>query len=239
MSIKPSDHGPAPVALLIEDEAQIRRFVRAALETEGWQVFEAGTARQGLIEAGTRRPDLVIADLGLPDGDGVDMIRDLRSWSSVTIIVLSARADEADKVEALDAGADDYIAKPFGVPELLARVRANLRRARANPADAAEASTFVFGDVSVDSAARLVRKAGQDVHLTPIEFRLLSVLIANAGRVMTHRQLLREVWGPSHVDSSHYLRVYMGHLRQKLEDDPAQPRHIKTETAVGYRLVTA
>jgi two-component system KDP operon response regulator KdpE len=239
MSIKPSDHSSAPVALLIEDEAQIRRFVRAALEAEGWQVFEAGTARQGLIEAGTRRPDLVIADLGLPDGDGVDMIRDLRSWSAVTVIVLSARADEADKVLALDAGADDYIAKPFGVPELLARVRANLRRARAGSADAASSSTFVFGDVSVDSAARLVHKAGHEVHLTPIEFRLLSVLIANAGRVMTHRQLLREVWGPSHVDSSHYLRVYMGHLRQKLEDDPTQPRHIKTETAVGYRLVTA
>lgn len=238
MPVKPPEPGAAPVALLIEDEAQIRRFVRAALEAEGWLVFEAATARQGLSEAATRRPDLVIADLGLPDGDGVDMVRDLRSWSVVPVIVLSARADESDKVLALDAGADDYIAKPFGIPELLARVRANLRRARANPADSAEASIFVFGDVSVDSATRLVRKAGQEVHLTPIEFRLLSVLIANAGRVMTHRQLLREVWGPSHVDSSHYLRVYMGHLRQKLENDPTQPRHIKTETAVGYRLVT-
>jgi two-component system KDP operon response regulator KdpE len=239
MSAPTPDHGPAPIALLIEDEAQIRRFVRAALEAEGWTVHEAGTARQGLIEAGTRRPDLVIADLGLPDGDGVDMIRDLRSWSGVTVIVLSARADEADKVRALDAGADDYLAKPFGVPELLARVRANLRRARANPVGEADASVFKFGDVSVDQAARTVRKAGREVHLTPIEFRLLGVLIANAGRVMTHRQLLREVWGPSHVDSSHYLRVYMGHLRQKLEDDPTRPRHIRTETAVGYRLVTA
>lgn len=226
---------PTPIALLVEDEEQIRRFVRAALEAEGWQVHDVPTARQGLTEAGTRRPDLIIADLGLPDGDGVDMIRELRLWSSTPIIVLSARADEADKVRALDAGADDYIAKPFGVPELLARVRANMRRIQSRRDG--EQAVFKFGSVSVDLAARVVRKHDEEVHLTPIEYRLLSVLIANAGRVMTQRQLLREVWGPSHVDSGHYLRVYMGHLRHKLEDDPTQPQHIKTETAVGYRLV--
>jgi len=225
-----------PVALIIEDEPQIRRFVRAALEAEGWQVHEAGTQQRGLIEAGTRKPDLLVLDLGLPDGDGMDLIRDVRQWSSVPIIVLSARADEGDKVAALDAGADDYLTKPFGVGELLARVRANLRRPRPVPAEGAE-SVLRFGDVEVDARARLVRRAGAEVHLTPIEYRLLSVLIANAGRVLTHRQLLREVWGPSHAEQSHYLRIYMGHLRQKLEADPAQPRHLLTETGVGYRLV--
>ena len=228
---------PIPVAVLIEDEPQIRRFVRAALEAEGWQVFEANAAQRGLTEAGTRKPDLLVLDLGLPDGDGVEVIRDVRGWSGVPIVVLSARVDEADKIAALDAGADDYLTKPFGVGELLARVRANLRRPRAVSADGkSDESLFSFGDVVVDRQARLVRRAGTEVHLTPTEYRLLLVLIANVGRVLTHRQLLREVWGPSHVGQSHYLRIYMGHLRQKLEIDPTQPQYFLTETAVGYRL---
>lgn len=226
---------PTPVALVLEDEREIRHFVRTSLEAEGWQVFEAATVKQGLVEAGTRRPDLVIADLGLPDGDGVDFIREVRTWSGVPIIVLSARTDEHDKVAALDAGADDFITKPFGVAELLARTRANLRRVRAGRLSAD--SVFRFGEVEVDLAARVVRKRGVEVHLTPIEYRLLGVLIANAGRVLTHPYLLREVWGPTHSESTHYLRVYMGNLRQKLEDDSAQPRHILTETGVGYRLL--
>lgn len=229
---------PSPVAVLIEDEPQIRRFVRAALEGEGWQVFEAETAQHGLRDAATRKPDLLVLDLGLPDGDGLDVIRDVRSWSAVPIVVLSARSDESDKIAALDAGADDYLTKPFGVGELLARVRANLRRPRtARAEDKPDESLFSFGDVVVDRQARLVHRAGAEVHLTPIEYRLLQVLITNAGRVLTHRQLLREVWGPSHSDQSHYLRIYMGHLRQKLEADPSQPQHLLTETAVGYRLV--
>ena len=224
-----------PVVLLVEDDRHIRRFLRASLEAEGWRVFETETLRQGLIDAGTRKPDLVIADLGLPDGDGVDLIRDLRTWSQVPVIVLSARSDEGDKVRALDAGADDYIEKPFGVPELLARVRANLRRPRALEGGPA-ASTFTLGEVEVDLSARVVRKAGVPVHLTPLEYRLLGVLIANAGRVLTHRHLLREVWGPAHVEQNHYLRVFMANLRHKLERDPAQPTMLLTETGVGYRL---
>lgn len=224
-----------PVALVLEDERQIRHFVRASLEEEGWQVFEADTVRQALVEAGTRRPDLVVADLGLPDGDGIDFIREFRTWSGAPVIVLSARTDEADKVNALDAGADDFITKPFGVAELLARVRANMRRIRSERS--ATGAMFRFGDVEIDFAARIVRRQGREVHLTPIEYRLLGVLTANVGRVLTHRHLLREVWGPSHADSTHYLRVFMGHLRQKLEDDPAQPKHIVTESGVGYRLI--
>lgn len=225
----------ASVAVLIEDELQIRRFVRTALETEGWRVFEADTIKQGLIEAGTRRPDVVILDLGLPDGNGVDFIRDLRTWSAVPVIVLSARVHETDKIEALDAGADDYLTKPFGVGELRARVRAVLRRkVGIGPKDAA---VLRFGDVEVDLERRLVRKRNEDVHLTPIEYRLLSVMIANLGRVLTHRQILREVWGPSYADQGHYVRIHMAHLRQKLEDDPTQPKHLVTETAIGYRLV--
>lgn len=232
----------SPIAILIEDEPQIRRFVRAALEGEGWQVFESDTAQRGLVEVGTRKPDLLIVDLGLPDVDGLEVIRDVRGWSNVAIVVLSARTDESDKIAALDAGADDYITKPFGVGELLARVRANLRRPRAAAGEGSSNATkadpvFRFGEVAVDRVARLVHRAGVEVHLTPIEYRLLTVLISNAGRVMTHRQLLREVWGPSHAEQSHYLRIYMGHLRQKLEVDPAQPRHLLTEIAVGYRLM--
>jgi two-component system KDP operon response regulator KdpE len=223
-----------PIALLIEDEPQIRRFVRGALEDEGWQVFEADTCKRGLTDAGTRKPNLIVLDLGLPDGDGVDFIADLRSWSAVPVIVLSARCGEADKIDALDAGADDYLTKPFGVGELLARVRSTLRRLRrggANPDD-----QIRFGDVCVDLKARRVTKANQPVHLTPTEYRLLSVLVANLDRVVSNPQLLRQVWGPANLDNGHYLRIYMGHLRQKLEDDPAQPRHLLTETAVGYRL---
>jgi len=226
-----------PVALIVEDEPSIRRFVRMALEAEGWQVAEAETSRQGLIDAGTRRPDLVILDLGLPDGDGVAYLKDLRGWSGVPVIVLSARRDELDKIAALDAGADDYLTKPFGVGELMARVRVALRRSQAGAGGAAASSTFRFGEIEVDQAARRVLRAGQGVHLTPIEYRLLTHLIANAGKVLTHRQLLNAVWGPAHAQDNHYLRVYMGNLRQKLEHSPAQPRHLLTETAVGYRLM--
>ena len=234
---------PSPIVVVIEDEPHIRRFVRAALEAEGWQVHEADTAKKGLTEAGTRKPDLLVLDLGLPDGDGLNVIRDVRGWSGVPIIVLSARSDEADKIAALDAGADDYLTKPFGVGELLARVRANLRRPRAATGEGAGQEdadpVFRFGDVAVDRQARIVRRGRAEVHLTPIEYRLLSVLMANAGRVLTHRQLLKEVWGPSHAEQSHYLRIYMGHLRQKLEADPTQPVHLLTETAVGYRLLVS
>jgi len=224
-----------PVAILVEDERQIRRFVRTALETENWRVFEADTMKQGLIEAGTRKPDVVILDLGLPDGDGVDFIRDLRTWSMTPVIVLSARVDETQKIAALDAGADDYLTKPFGVGELLARVRAVLRRKAGGTT--ADLEAFHFGDVEVDLTKRQVRKNDALVHLTALEYRLLTTLIANAEKVLTHRQILREVWGPSYVAHDHYVRVHMGHLRRKLEDDPAQPKHLLTETAVGYRLV--
>ncbi len=226
---------PAPVALLIEDEPQIRRFVRMALEAEGWQIFEVETMRRGLIDCGTRKPNLVILDLGLPDGDGVDFIRDVRTWSAVPIIVLSARVNEADKINALDAGADDYLTKPFGVGELLARVRATLRRQR--QPEAGGDGLIRFGDVTVNVETRLVMRAGQVVHMTPTEYRLLSALVTHAGRVVTNPQLLREVWGPSHAEDGHYLRIYMGHLRQKLEEDATQPKYLITETAVGYRLL--
>lgn len=223
--------------VLIEDDKPIRRFVQASLETEHMRVLEAESGRRGLSLAASARPDLVIVDLGLPDMDGADVIGQLRDWSSVPIIVLSARTREQEKVAALDAGADDYLTKPFGVPELMARIRAQLRRH--NRAGSNESSTLQFGAVEVDFEMRIVRREGQPVHLTPIEYRLLVALARHAGRVLTHRQLLHEVWGPSRVESAHYLRIYMGHLRQKLERDPAQPEHIMTETGVGYRLVGA
>jgi two-component system KDP operon response regulator KdpE len=224
----------SPVALIVEDEPQIRRFVRMALEGEGWQVHQSETLKRGLIDAGTRTPDLIILDLGLPDGDGMSLIRDVRGWSPVPIIVLSARIDEGDKIAALDAGADDYLTKPFGIGELLARVRAALRRQHKGITEAS--SRVGFGKIEVDLNKRLVTREGQPVHLTPTEYKLLTVLLANLGRVVTAPQLLREVWGPSNGDNGHYLRIYMGHLRQKLEEDAAQPRHLLTETAVGYRL---
>jgi two-component system KDP operon response regulator KdpE len=223
-----------PHVILIEDEATIRRFVRLALEAEGCEVFEAAGLQRGLIEAGTRRPDLVVLDLGLPDGDGVDFIRELRGWSGIPVIVLSARAEEAEKVRALDAGADDYLTKPFGTAELAARVRAHLRRRGA----AADASAVIcFGAVQVDLAKRTVEKDGAPLHLTPIEYRLLTCLLASPGCVLTHRQLLKAVWGPNHAEDAHYVRVYMGQLRKKIEADAARPQHILTETGVGYRFL--
>jgi len=227
----------AITVVLIEDDKPIRRFVHASLESEKLRVLEADTGRRGVSLAASARPDLVIVDLGLPDMDGADVIRQLREWSSVPIIVLSARTREEEKVAALDAGADDYLTKPFGVPELLARIRAQLRRRSRGTAD--EASKLRFGVVEVDFEMRIVQREGRAIHLTPIEYRLLVSLARHAGRVLTHRQLLQEVWGPSRIDSPHYLRIYMGHLRQKLERDPAQPEHIVTETGVGYRLVGA
>ncbi|WP_437611420.1 two-component system response regulator KdpE [Erwinia sp. V71] len=220
--------------LIVEDEKEIRRFLRIALEGESLRVFDAETLQRGLIEAATRKPDLVILDLGLPDGNGVDFIRDFRQWSAIPIVVLSARSDEQDKIEALDAGADDFLTKPFGIGELLARVRVALRRhGSAQP----QATVISFSAVTVDIAGRRVTRAGEELHLTPIEFRLLSFLLNNAGKVLTQRQLLTQVWGPNAVEHSHYLRIYMGHLRQKLEADPAQPRHLITETGIGYRFM--
>ncbi|HEX8478666.1 MAG TPA: two-component system response regulator KdpE [Telluria sp.] len=226
---------PALTALLVEDEPQIRRFVRAALEEEGWQVFEAATLARGLIDAGTRTPDLIVLDLGLPDGDGIDFITDIRKWSAVPVIVLSARIQESEKIRALDAGADDYLTKPFGVGELQARVRATLRRQRQPGVD--DTGVVQFGAVTVHLKDRRVSKGGENVHMTPTEYRLLALMVANAGRVVSNPQLLRTVWGPAHVENGHYLRIYMGHLRHKLEDDPAQPRYLLTETGVGYRLL--
>ncbi|MBL8392748.1 MAG: response regulator, partial [Candidatus Accumulibacter sp.] len=215
---------PLPVVLVIEDEPNIRRFVRMSLEAEGCQVYETDSMQRGLIAAGTRRPDMVVLDLGLPDGDGVDFIRDLRAWSDIPIIVLSARTTEADKVGALDSGADDYLTKPFGAAELLARVRAQLRRR--SSATGNGSTVFEFGKMRVDLGKRLVERAGEPLHLTPIEYRLLAFLVTHPDSVLTHRQLLKAVWGPSHADDSHYIRVYMGLLRKKIEADPSQPRHI-------------
>jgi len=227
-------NSPSPKVLLIEDEKQIRRFVRIAVEEEGCRVIEAATMAQGLIDAGLSKPDLLILDLGLPDGNGIDLIRDLRGWSDSPVLILSARSQENDKIDALDAGADDYLTKPFGVGELRARVRALLRR-RSRSGDSAT-PIVEFGNVTVDLSRRVVSLAGKEVHLTPIEYRLLATLIGHPGKVMTQRNLLREIWGPSFVESSHYLRVYIGHLRQKLEDDPTQPKYFLTETGVGYRF---
>ena len=220
--------------LLIEDERQIRRFVRVALEEEGCQVIEAGTMAEGLALAGAERPDLIVLDLGLPDGNGVDLIRDVRGWADTPIVILSARAQESDKIDALDAGGDDYLTKPFSVGELRARVRALLRRQGRN---AAEATPVIrFGDIEVDLSLRTILRDGVPVHLTRTEYRLLSALLGHPGKVLTQRSLLRDIWGPTFIESSHYLRVYVGHLRHKLERDPAQPQHLLTETGVGYRF---
>ena len=223
------------VVILVEDEKEIRRFVRTALEGEGCHVFEAETVKQGLLETGTRKPDLVILDLGLPDRDGIDFIRDLRTWSDLPVIVLSARSGETDKIAALNAGADDYLTKPFGVGELLARVRAALRR-RERRSGSGESVVEICG-ASVDMTSRVVKRGGETIHFTNIEYRLLTLLIRNAGKVLTHRHILREIWGPSHIEHTHYLRIYMGQLRHKLEENPASPRCLLTEAGVGYRLV--
>ena len=220
--------------VVIEDDKQIRRFVRTTLESQNMTVFEAETGQQGLREAAFRKPELIVVDLGLPDTDGIDVIRELRTWTDQPVIVLSARTNEEAKVGALDSGADDYLTKPFSVSELLARIRAQLRRR--NRGGQQEKPLVRFGSVLLDLSERRVSRDGIAVHLTPIEYRLLTTLVRHAGRVLTHQQLLREVWGPAYVENQHYLRVYMGHLRHKLEVDPAQPVHIVTETGVGYRL---
>lgn len=220
--------------LVVEDEPDIRRFVRMTLESEGHEVFEAATLQRGLIEAGSRRPELVIVDLGLPDGDGVDLIRDLRSWSAAPVIVLSARSGEADKIDALDAGADDYLVKPFGAGELLARVRAQLRRQTL--ATPSAEPMLRFGPVSVDLTRRVVERGGETLHLTPIEYRLLTHLAAQPDRVVTHQQLLKALWGPGHAEDTHYVRVHMANLRKKIEDDPSMPKYLLTEAGIGYRF---
>jgi Response regulators consisting of a CheY-like receiver domain and a winged-helix DNA-binding domain len=221
--------------LIVEDEHQIRRFLGTALQSEGFRVFDADTLQRGLIEVATRKPDLVILDLGLPDGDGNQFIEEVRQWSQLPIIVLSARSDETDKVRALNAGADDYLSKPFGMAELLARVRANLRRRMTEKES--ESPEICFGDVRVDRTKRRVFRNNEEIHLTQLEYRLLMALLAQPGRVLTHRQLLNTVWGPSYIEQTQYIRIYMGHLRQKLEKDATQPRYLQTETGIGYRFI--
>jgi two-component system KDP operon response regulator KdpE len=225
---------PRATILVVEDEPEIRRFLRAALGAEGYRVVKSASGRRGSIDAGTHKPDLVIVDLGLPDVDGVDVIRHIRAWSPMPIVVLSARVQEQAKIEALDAGANDYVTKPFGVGEMLARVRAGLRHAVRS---ASGAGVLRFGIAVVDLERRMASRGGEDVHLTPLEFRLLATLARNHGMVVTHRQLLTEVWGPTHASDTHYLRIYMKQLREKLEIDPLRPRYLVTETGVGYRLL--
>lgn len=226
---------PKQRVLVVEDEPALRRFEAQTLQQAGFEVHEAATLARALIDAGTRRPDLVLLDLGLPDGDGIDLIRHLRGWSAAPVIVVSARSDESDKVQALDAGADDYLAKPFGVAELLARVRAHLRRRSVAGPD--NSTVITFGPITLDLARRSVARDAVRLHLTPIEYRLLSHLATHPHCVLTHRQLLQAVWGPHHGDDTHYLRVFMAQLRRKIEVDPAQPRHLLTETGIGYRFV--
>jgi two-component system KDP operon response regulator KdpE len=223
-----------PLILLIEDDAQIRRFLRAALDAEGYRLQESVTAEEGLAQAQSRQPDLILLDLGLPDRDGLEVIRSVREWGKIPILVLSARGQEKDKIAALDLGADDYVAKPFAVGELLARIRAALRRSTA----AAGGTVVRFGAVEVDLEKRVVRVGAEEVHLTPNEYKLLQVLIQHAGKVLTQRQLLNEVWGPQHTEQAQYLRVYIAQLRRKLERNPARPKHLQTEPGVGYRLIT-
>lgn len=225
----------APVIIVIEDDPPIRRFLRTGLSTQGFTVFEADTGKQGIIEAGVRKPDLVILDLGLPDMDGVEVIKAIRTWSAIPIIILSARSSEQHKIDALDAGADDYLTKPFGFGELLARIRVALRHA-IRPMEHIKADVFVTANLKVDLHNRVVSIDEQEVHLTPIQYRLLVVLVKHAGRVLTQQQILKEVWGPSYSENAHYLRIYMSQLRQKLEADPTQPKFLLTESGVGYRL---
>ena len=239
MATKDPEPGPGiprPLVLVVEDEPQMMRFLRATLPSQGYRVAEAATGQQGLVEAAMRSPDLVLLDLGLPDMDGVEVMRRLREWSAIPVIVLSARGQEGDKIQALDAGADDYLTKPFGIGELLARVRVALRHlaGAAGPAEV----VFETGELKVDLGARRVFVGEREVRLTRTEYRLLALLVKHAGKVVTHRQLLKDVWGPNAVEETHYLRVYMGQLRQKLEADPARPRYLLTETGVGYRLHT-
>jgi two-component system, OmpR family, KDP operon response regulator KdpE len=222
------------VVLIIEDELPIRRFLRATLASHGFQVVEATTGQAGLKQAIGQPPDLVLLDLGLPDIDGLEVTRRLREWSKVPIIVLSARNRENDKIAALDAGADDYLTKPFGVGELLARIR--VARRHADQTGRPDDPIFATGDLRVDRARRQVLVSGADVHLTPIEYQLLATLTRHAGKVVTQRQLLREVWGAAYEQEAQYLRTYMAHLRHKLESDPAHPRYLMTEVGVGYRL---
>jgi two-component system KDP operon response regulator KdpE len=220
--------------LVVEDEPEIRRLLKTSLETEGYRIVESVSGRRGAIDAGTHKPDVAIVDLGLPDIDGVEVIRRIREWTSMPIIVLSARVQERSKIDALDAGANDYVTKPFGIGELLARVRAALRHA-ARPATGG--GVLMLQSAQIDLEKRTATRDGTPVHLTPIEFKLISCLAKQLGMVVTHRQLLTEVWGPTHAEHTHYLRIYMKQLREKLEKDPVQPRHLITETGVGYRLV--
>jgi two-component system, OmpR family, KDP operon response regulator KdpE len=222
-----------PLILMVEDDPQIRRFLRAALSAEGYRFQEATTAQEGLAQAASHNPDFILLDLGLPDRDGLEVIRSVRAWSSAPILVLSARGQERDKIEALDLGADDYVAKPFPVGELLARIRAGLRRAAA----ISHGVVFQFGQVHVDLEKRVVKMRGETVHLTPNEYKLLQTLIKNAGKLLTQRQLLNEVWGPGSTEQAQYLRVYIAQLRRKLEENPARPKYFRTEPGVGYRLV--
>jgi two-component system KDP operon response regulator KdpE len=224
---------PNPLILIVEDEAQMRRFLRASLTSNGYQVVEAETATAGMTQAAARNPDLVLLDLGLPDQDGLVVTEQLRQWAKMPIIVISARGREEDKIKALDAGADDYLTKPFGVGELLARIRVALRNAARGELGS---SQFAVGALKVDLVRRQVLLGDNEVHLTPIEYKLLATLIKHAGRVITHRQLLREVWGPNSSDQTQYLRVYMGQLRHKLEQNPSRPQYLTTEPGVGYRL---
>ena len=225
---------PGPLVLLIEDEPQMRRYLRAALESHDYRLVEATTAREGLAQATSHNPDIILLDLGLPDGDGIDLARRIREWASIPIIVISARGKEQDKVAALNAGADDYLTKPFGTDELLARLRVALRHVAR--AAAPDEPMFSTGELRVDLPARQVFVAGAEVHLTPTEYKLLTTLVRFAGKVVTHRLLLKEVWGPNAVEHTHYLRVYMTQLRHKLERDPTRPRYLQTEAGVGYRL---
>jgi two-component system KDP operon response regulator KdpE len=220
--------------LVVEDEPEIRRFLRSSLGAEGYRVVESASGRRGSIDAQTHKPDMAIVDLGLPDADGTEVIRHIRSWSAMPILVLSARTHEKSKVGALDAGADDYVTKPFGVGELLARVRAALRHAVRGGSGG---TVLEFETATVDLERRRATREGAEIRLTPIEYRLLACLAKHAGMVVTQRHLLAEVWGPTHVKDTHYLRIYMKQLREKLERDPVQPRHLITETGVGYRLV--